>query len=301
MAKPSHRPSRSAQSSSPSSTPQVVDPRWLLQALAIVFIFAILCAYTTLCILYAHAQWQLVLHPSRTVTSTPAALNLPFDELHFADDASGQPQLTGWWIPSDTPAASTALLLHSGDGAMSDALPRALTLHNAHLNVLLFDYRGFGRSAGQHPTEDSMQSDAASALTFLTNTRQIAPRNIILYGTGVGASLAVHLAAAHPEISALILDAPDGDLADRAAHDPRSNMVPARWLFNQTFPLAAPLETLATPKLLISYNHDGHPPAALAHAADPRITVELASPTDPALVAAIQRFLDLYAPQPSPS
>lgn len=294
--KPRNAPSLSQHLRSQTSHPQqLVHPLWILKALALVFAFALLCAYGTLCLLYWQGEWQLVLHPSRTVSTTPASLGLAYTEVHFADDASGHPQLDGWWIPSAMPSAPTAIMLHSGSGSISDALPRALILHNAHLNVLLFDYRGFGRSTGQHPTEDSMQTDAASAFAWLTSTQHIPAQSIVLYASGIGASLAVDLADDHHDIPALILDAPDGDLTDRAAADPRSRLIPAHWLFNQTFPLAAPLSTLTTPKLLISYNAPG-PPPELARAANPKMTVELSSPTDPALLPDITRFLDLYLP-----
>lgn len=138
-----------------------------------------------------------------------------------------------------------------------------------------------------------MQEDAAGALAFLTDTQHIAPSNIILFGSGLGASIATHLAAEHHDIPAIILDSPDGDLAQRAAADPRARLVPARWLFHQTFPLAEPLHTLPTPKLLISYT-TAAPPLAIQRAADPKMAIELPTRNDPALPVAIHRFLDLY-------
>ncbi len=282
-----------------STTPELVDPRWILKALGIVLAVALLLAWGTLCLLWYQGQWQLVLHPSRNVATTPASVGLNFTELHFADDATGLPQLDGWLIPASpgntlTPSAPTALVLHSADGSIADALPGALTLHNAGLNVLLFDYRGDGRSVGQHPTQAAMQQDADAALNWLISTQHVPAQDIILYGQGIGASLAIRLAAEHHDIPAIILDAPDGDLTDRVAHDPHSSLVPARLLFHEDFPLAEPLRTLTTPKLLISYTNAQHPPAALANAADPKLTIELPSSNDPALVTSIQRFLDLY-------
>ena len=186
----------------------LVEVSWILKALAVVVLVALLCAYITMCVLFSHGQWQLVLHPSRTVAATPASLNLPFTEVHFGVDETGIPQLTGWWIPADSSATgttnNTALILH-----------------------------------------------AADALTFLTTTRSIPATSIVIYGTGLGASLAVHLCAQNPTLPTLILQSPDGDLTDRAAHDPRSKIVPFKFLFNQTFPLASPLQTLPTPKLLL--------------------------------------------------
>lgn len=137
-----------------------------------------------------------------------------------------------------------------------------------------------------------MQEDSEAALNLLINREGVKPSQLILYGEGVGASLAVQLAARHHDISAIILDAPDGDLTDRVVRDAHSWLVPVRLLFHEDFPLAEPLRTLTTPKLLISYSSST--PPALAQAADPKLTVELPSPNDSAFIPTIQRFVDLY-------
>ena len=291
----SSRPQPTPRNSAPQSTSELIDPRWILKALAIVLAIALLCARGTLCLLWYQGQWQLVLHPSRTVATTPTSLGLNFTELHFADDATGAPQLDGWLIPSSGNITTvTVLVLHSGDGSISDALPSVLPLRNLDLNVLLFDYRGYGHSVGNHPTQATMQQDSEAALNWLISTQHIPPDNVILYGNGIGASLAVQLAAEHHDIPAIILDAPDGDLTDRVLHDAHSFLIPTHLLFHEDFPLAEPLSKLSTPKLLISYTNSGHPPSALANAADPKVTVEFPSPGDPKIVASIVRFFDLY-------
>ena len=300
---PPARPS--AHSPQAPHTFEMVELRWILKALGAILAFAVLCGYVTLCVVYSRTQWQLVLHPTRKLKTTPAAVSVAFTEIHIAPvsaeaDPSAQPQLDGWWIPSDSPTDPTVLLLHSGDGSMSDALPQAQALHNARLNVLLFDYRGYGHSGGNHPTEATMESDADAALTYLTATRGIAPGSIVVYGSGVGSSLAVRLCAEHPQIAALVLDQPDGDLRDRALADSRSGFIPARLLFTQEFPLAAPLRTLTTPKLLISYT-GGQAPPELQHAADPKMTVELPASDPTALQQALRRFLGIYVPHPPQS
>ncbi len=276
---------------------EVVDPRWIISALGIMLAVCALCAYIAVCALFYRGQWQLALQPSRTLSQTPAALNLPFTEVRFGTDATGQPQLYGWWIPSDLPSASsvTALVLHSGNGSISDALSTARILHEIHANVLLFDYRGFGLSGGQHPTQALMQADATSALHYLTETRSIPTSSILVFGTGVGASLAVQLCASHPELSALILQDADGDLDQRVSQDPRSRMVPIGLLFNQHFPLAAPLRSLTTPKLLITQTK-GSTPEIFQQAADPKTTLELPPNSDPQLETAIQSFYDSRHP-----
>lgn len=283
--------------SKPPEMVDLVDGAWILKALAGVIGLAVLCAYTTLCVLFYNTQWQLVLHPTQNVLATPASLSLPFTEVRFGVDATGQPQLIGWWIPSDEPSDPTVLLLHSGDGNRADTLFQARTLHNARLNVLVFDYRGYGRTGGQHPVERSMEADAETALNYLTTARGIPLAGTVIYGTGAGGAVATKLCAGHPQIAGLILESPTGDFKTQAAHDPRSGMVPFRLLFNQDFPLAGPLKTLSTPKLLISYTR-GAPPAEFQSAADPKTTVELPGRDEAGLHQALTRFLSAYIAHP---
>src|ERR1700692_2267517 len=104
--------------------PEVVDPLWLLKALAVLVALALGCGYLTLCVLFYQGQWQLVLHPSRS-TSAPATIaGEPISVVHFGLDASATPQLTGWWLPTEPIAAYAAypvLYLPGGDGSLADS------------------------------------------------------------------------------------------------------------------------------------------------------------------------------------
>lgn len=278
----------------PAHQPEVVDPRWILKAAGAVIALGLLCSYITLCAFFWWGQWQLVLHPSRTLRETPAARHLPFESVRFGDDAAGQPQLAGWWLPGDAPSDPAVVLLHGGSGTRSDALPVAGALHDAQLGVLLFDYRGYGDSGGRHPSQHDMEEDAEQALRFLEGTRGIPAGRILVFGQDLGASIATHLAATHPELPGLLLLAADGDTATRIEADQRSRIVPVGMLFHERFPLADPLHALRTPKLLISYTR-GNAPEIARRAGDPKLTVELAPDAGPgAITPAVRRFLDTY-------
>lgn len=283
----------------PTPEPEKVDPIWLLKAVAATIALAILCGYLALCLLFYQGQWQLVLHPTRT-SSTPVSIDgAPFQLLHFGPGDSGIPQLTGWWIPAAAPvryANTTVLFLPPGDGSLANSLPTLAALHHLGINVFAFDYRGYGQSANTHPNQQKMIQDAESAWTYLTSSRHIPPNQIIPYGTGTGASLAASLATSHPAIPALILDSPHTDLLEVAQHDPRSSLLPTGLLFHENFPLAAPLQTLHTPKLLLSKS--GQYPTAYRTAADPKITIEFTTPTEALYAQALTRFLDQYAQEP---
>jgi uncharacterized protein len=281
-----------------TAPPDVVSPIWLIKAIALTIIAALLCGYLTLCLLFYQGQWQFVLHPTRTSTSPASIAGTPYELTHFGPDESATPQLTGWWIPA-TPgsryASTTILFLPDGNGSLANSIPTLANLHNLGLNIFAFDYRGYGQSAPARPSQQSMTQDADSAWQYLTATRAISAQGIIPYGTGAGTSLATRLAANHNTIPALILDTPRADLLDVAIRDPRAKLLPVRLLFHERFPLAEPLSTLRTPKLLIS--RTTAPDQTFLHASDPRYTVELAAPSPVLYNQSLTRFLDLYVAQ----
>ena len=277
--------------------PEIVDPRWLLKAIAAVAVLGLVCAYLMVCALFYNQQWQFVLHPSRVVAKTPAAAGLAFEPVRFGVDAAGKPQLAGWWLPSDLRSDPTVLVLHGQEGSMGDTLPALRQLHDARLNILVFDYRGYGESGGAHPSESGMRTDALDALHYLTQTRGVPASSIVVYGADLGASLAVELCRSQPQLRALILQSADGDTKTRVERDPRARIVPVFVLFHERFPLADPLHTLKTPKLLLSYTQ-GNAPVEVTRAAEPKLTAELPPGTSGVEVTrVIRRFLETYFPQ----
>ena len=302
---------------------EVVDPIWLLKALGWTALAAVICAWLALCLLYYMGSWQLVLRPSRTIDRTPATVNIPFDEIHLDAEETGQPRLTGWWIPATTPAgtaalqtyprhaADTILYLHDGTGSLSAAVPTLQLLHSAGISIFALDYRGFGQSdSSSHPTSGTMHEDSAAALRYLTGTRHITPDHIVLYGAGLGASLAVSLAKDHGELPALIVDNPDPDPTRTAIAAHPSGIVPVRWLYHEHFEIAGPLASLPTPKLLISGGPNARPSQEQTNriqqmfrsASTPAISVAL-PPSDyqAAYTEALSRFLDQYLPAATPA
>lgn len=308
-AKPTTRnTSASTKARAPSAPVEVVDPRWLGKALALSLGAALLCAYLTACLLLYQGLWQLVLHPSRAVDRTPENIGVTFTPVRFGDFDTGQPHLTGWWIPAQPApgpdfasryASFTVLYLHGGSGSLSDTLPALALLHNTGFNIFAIDYRGFGASdPSVHPDAERMQQDANAALDYLVTTRHISPGSILPVGAGLGASLAVQLARVNTGLPGVILDHPDPDpAATAAAHS--SRLIPVRMLFGSRFAIAQPLATLSTQKLLfaggpsMSAAEESHIEALYRSAASPKYVVIL--PHDASGTAredALRRFID---------
>jgi uncharacterized protein len=260
-------------------------------ALGIVLVVAAVCVYGALCLLFYQGQWQLVLHPSRTLTATPASKGLKFDEVKFAYTETGSAQLDGWWIPAQDGARwsrSTVLYLHGGSGSMSDYLDDMAALHSLGINVFAFDYRGFGQSAGPVPREKRMDQDGDAAWTYLTDTRHIAAQQIVIYGVDVGASVAADVAAKHAP-AGLILDGPSEPASKVIGADARARIVPG-WLETERFDPEETLRGLAVPKLFLDRDVANSRTSELYKAAaDPKEYFEL---RQRGYEAALARFLD---------
>jgi uncharacterized protein len=292
--------SKSNKRTTQPNPPEDVSPIWLVKAIAITIVAALFCGYLTFCLLFYQGQWQLVLHPTRTTANPASIAGTPYELVRFGPDESATPQLTGWWIPSDPGgryAHLTILFLADGNGSLADSIPTLASLHNLGINVFAFDYRGYGQSLAARPSQRSMTHDADSAWQYLTTSRAISPQHIVPYGTGIGTSLAARLAVDHATIPALILDSPRADLLDVARRDPRAALIPVRLLFHERFPLVESLATLRTPKLLLSRTTS--PEQTFHTAADPKLTVEMASPSAVPYNQSLTRFLDQYLP-PAP-
>ena len=290
--------------SNSGNTVEIVDPVWMLKAIGVAILAALVCGYASLCLLFYQGQWQLILHPSRS-TPTPADIaGSPFQTIRFGVDESAAPQLTGWWLPAATGARYTpytVLFLPSGDGSLADAAPTLSALHALGIGLFAFDYRGYGQSAPARPSQRRMTEDAASAWKYLTVSRSLPADRIILFGDGVGCALAASLASAHPQAPAIILQSPRPDLLHAVLADSRTRPLPVRALFHDRFEITDSLASLKTPKLLLlsSSSAGSLSPAVqrlAAQAQSPKLIATL-RPQDIAghlYTDQITRFLDEY-------
>ena len=304
MARPkTTRPAAPRPKAQGASVPETVDPVWILKALGITIVAALVCGYLTLCLLFYQGQWQLILHPQRTDVPLNTLAGLPAEPVHFDAAETGSPRLSGAYLaaaPGSKYAGYAVLYLRSGDASLSQSPMDAANLavlHKLGLNVFSFDYRGYGQSDPIHPNQTRMLEDAHAALHWIENSRHVPTDHLILFGTGLGARLAAQLASSTQQIPVLILDSPGPDPIETALADPRTRALPVRSLFHEDFRFNS-LSSLKTPKLLISYPNSSAPiPAPYRMAADPKTTLELVPDTPDLLARGITRFLDQNLPE----
>jgi uncharacterized protein len=138
---------------------------------------------------------SLLYFPVRAIAETPAAAGLDFRDL--AIETEDGERLHGWWVPARSPPVGHVLLCHGNAGNVGDRVVHARSLSDAGLDVVLFDYRGYGRSSGR-PSEEGTYRDARAALRALLAQPEVDPSRVLLLGESLGGAVALALALESP-------------------------------------------------------------------------------------------------------
>ena len=125
--------------------------------------------------------------------------------------------------------AGTILFFHGNSGSLRRWGKQAQRFTRLGWNVLMMDYRGYGKSRGKL-SEAALHSDAARWYAWLKE-REPEDR-IIVYGRSLGSGMAVPVAAANAP-RALVLESPFANLYDAARH--QFYALPYRWLLRYPF------------------------------------------------------------------
>lgn len=140
----------------------------------------------------------------------------PFETPAFASDvtirAGGRATMHGWWLEADpdVPAKGVILFCHGNAGRLPDHLAFVERFPSLGYDVLMFDYRGYGRSS--RPTQInrfSLLRDARAAHDFLLSRGVDANLPVALLGHSMGAAIGSALVAERPDsFDAVVLVAP---------------------------------------------------------------------------------------------
>jgi uncharacterized protein len=130
--------------------------------------------------------------------------------IHTADGE----RLHAWWVPARAPSLAHVLLCHGNAGNVGDRVAHLELLSAAGLDVLAFDYRGYGRSTGR-PSERGLHLDARAARDALLGRDGVEPSRVIYLGESLGGAVALALALELPP-SGLILQSTFTSVRDMA-------------------------------------------------------------------------------------
>ncbi|VVM38043.1 hypothetical protein PS623_00127 [Pseudomonas fluorescens] len=176
--------------------------------------------------------------------------------------------LHAWWWPAQRADAPAILYLHGVRWNLTGQLFRIEQLHAMGYSVLAVDYRGFGQSRGDLPSEATVYEDAQVAWERFAQLQPDRNKRLI-FGHSLGGAVAVELAAelsrqaqkdGSPSAArGLILESTFTSLGDVAAVV-ADTALPVRWLLSQKFDSIDKIDQVGMPVLLVHGQNDRYVP-----------------------------------------
>lgn len=187
--------------------------------------------------------------PSRALGPGPDSIGLAYRQLDIVTEDGVS--LVAWHVPASEPRG-TVLFFHGNAGNISHRLESLKLFNDLGLAILIFDYRGYGRSEGEI-SEDGIYRDADAVWGHLTEEMGIPPDKIVLFGRSLGAAVAAYVAG-RQEPGALILESGFVSVPDLGAGI--YPWLPVRWLARIRFPAAEFLQSVTCPVLVVHSRDD---------------------------------------------
>ncbi len=226
--------------------------------------------YLSLCGAMYYWQTSFMLFPRVGLQRTPKDLGLTFEEWQIP---SGSNQLVAWKIEPAQGAGQWVLHCHGNGGNIDGRLELAHELCRRGIGVVLFDYRGYGRSTGAISSESELFEDGQAVYERLAQLHQ----PIWIYGESLGGGVASCLAEKN-ECRGLVLQSTFTSFLERASEN--YPFLPLSRLSRFELNTRARLARLQCPVLVIHGNRDeviglAHGQALFAAAQEPKKWVEV--------------------------
>ncbi|AFZ07337.1 alpha/beta hydrolase fold protein [Oscillatoria nigro-viridis PCC 7112] len=278
---------------------------FLLSKSLIAFGIVLAVAYSAACVFLFVAQGKFIFFPARAIETTPDDFQLKYQDvwLPISTKTGAVESVHGWWIPASenphrpplarggarkgesflappqsdkraiagVPALNkgglgkVVLYLHGNASNVGSNVEHAHRFHRLGLSVFVMDYRGYGKSQGDFPSESQVYEDAQLAWDYLVKQRGINPNQIYIYGHSLGGAIGIDLAVRHPEAAGLIVEG--SFTSTRAMVNFQKGlfwMFPIDVLLTQRFDSLSKVDRLQMPVLFIHGTADSVVPAQMS-------------------------------------
>ncbi|MDB5869788.1 MAG: hypothetical protein JWP96_2120 [Polaromonas sp.] len=181
--------------------------------------------------------------------------------IEFDSRTTGNPvKLHGLWLPADKTQtawngakAPLLLYLHGARWNVEGSAPRIRRMQELGFSVLAVDYRGFGRSSPDLPSENMAYEDAHAAWDWLAARHPGQPRYI--FGHSLGGAVAIDLASQVGDEAGTIVEGTFTSIAD-VVSTMEWGWLPLRALITQPFQSVDKVARLGAPLLVVHGAND---------------------------------------------
>ena len=145
--------------------------------------------------------------PTKDEPATPAKWGFRYEAVEFASEDGTR--LHGWFLPArGQDAKATVVFSHGNAGSIGHHIGFVMWLVEAGYHVLMYDYRGFGRSGGSVDRR-GMLDDVRAAFAYAASRPEVDGGRLVSYGHSMGGAKSVTALALAPVrgLRAVVVDA----------------------------------------------------------------------------------------------
>jgi len=193
-------------------------------------------------------EYESLYFPFRDIEYTPKDTGLDYEDVNLT--TKDGIRISGWFIQSESPRA-TVLFCHGNGGNISHRLDKITILRGLDLDVMIFDYRGYGTSKGR-PSESGLYLDAEAVYDYLVNEKKVSPRKIVGYGESLGGAVIIDLASRY-EFGGIIIEGSFTSIGDMAKKI--IPFIPVS-VFKSRYDSIAKIQNIKFPKLILHSSKD---------------------------------------------
>ena len=234
--------------------------RWRWPALAVLALAALAG-----CVSLDSQQRKWIFQASAEATTADARIDGLDDVwIDYASPADGtNVRLHALWVAGPTPQAPLLLYLHGARRNVERSAFRIRQMQALGFAVLAIDYRGFGRSTDELPSEASVAEDALASWHWLE--ARYPGRARFIFGHSLGGAIAVQLATEVKDAKGLIVE---GTFTSIPAvfESMKWGWLPLEPLITQRFDSGGKIGRVNVPVLVVHGDADSLIPSSLGRA-----------------------------------
>lgn len=159
----------------------------------------------------------LLFFPGKQMVRTPEQLGIDYRDIELI--AKDGTKLNAWWLEAQGEPKATVLFLHGNAENISTHIGSVYWMPEQGYQVLMLDYRGYGKSEGT-PSLPAVFADIAAAFDWMLVQPEVQDKPVYLLGQSLGASLGGFVVSVRPDylerLDGVVLDAGFASYSDIA-------------------------------------------------------------------------------------
>ena len=200
-------------------------------------------------------QGQWIFSPTDRTWGNTVELAAGMDEafVQFDSKITGKPTKLHLLINGNDTAKPMLLYLHGARWNVVGSAWRIERMRELGFNVVALDYRGFGKSDADSPSEDKAYEDAQAAWAWMAQKYPNQPR--LIFGHSLGGAIAIDLATQVNDERGTMVEGTFTSIPD-VFSTLKWGWLPVGWMISQRFDSSSKVAKIGSPLLVVHGSED---------------------------------------------